>query len=133
LEVLDQGDFRHVGVGRIAHHDGDFLESGGLRRPPAPLPGDDFVAGLHAPYDDRLDDALFPDGIDEFFLFTVPEGLPRLEAVGRQIFDSALQESRFFSNVPRQVGKHRAQSPAELIFSRHQILPLLRISCVHSI
>ncbi len=64
LHVLDDGEFEHLGVVEIAHHRGQLVHRGELRRPPAPLAGDDLeagrVGGVRA-QDQRLDHALLAD------------------------------------------------------------------------
>ncbi len=66
LHVLDDRDLERMGVGHFHRHDRHFMQTGALRRAPAPFASDDFVAilrALHRPHHDRLDDAVLLDGI----------------------------------------------------------------------
>ena len=55
LDILQQGDFESLGIVEIANDDRYLVEPSALRRPPAPLAGDDLVAMAVRPDDDRLD------------------------------------------------------------------------------
>ncbi len=45
LHVLDDRELEHLLVGQVAHDDRHRVQAGPLRRAPAPLTGDDLVAG----------------------------------------------------------------------------------------
>ena len=53
LNILDQGDFKGLGIIEIFYHHGQLVQLSLLRRPPAPLASDDFEIFLmtgHAPH-----------------------------------------------------------------------------------
>ena len=82
LEVFHQGYFQGFAVAEVLDDDRNFVKFRLLRRPPAPLPGDDFIGhGLigMAAHQDGLDDAPFFDGVHQAFDFLFVEHPPWLE------------------------------------------------------
>src|SRR5690606_27486517 len=63
LHVLDDRELEDLLVGEVARDDGNGVEPGLLRGPPAPLAGDDLVAARHGTHDDRLHETLVADGV----------------------------------------------------------------------
>ena len=65
LEVLDERHFEHIAVGRLAfddRHGGEAEFAGGA---PAAFAGDEFEFAIHRADDERLDDAVLADRLDE--------------------------------------------------------------------
>ena len=75
LQVFDQGEFEDGAVVGDAEDDRDFRQTEKLGRAPAAFAGDEFQMVALVADDERLDDALFLDGIGEF-----------AEGFGRKIF-----------------------------------------------
>ena len=76
LEVFDHGQLHGLAVVGLDDHHRNLCQPGHPRRPPPPFTGDDLiVAGLQLPHGQRLDDAVYPDGVRQ-----VTEGL-RLKAL----------------------------------------------------
>ena len=76
LEVFDHGQLHGLAVVGLDDHHRHLCQPGHPRRPPPPFTGDDLiVAGLQLPHGQRLDDAVYPDGVRQ-----VTEGL-RLKAL----------------------------------------------------
>lgn len=82
LEILDECQFQHGAVVSFAEDDGDFLQAGELRGPPATFTGDQLEAVATLADDERLDDALFLDGIGQFLESDRGEFFARLERTG---------------------------------------------------
>src|SRR4030095_5268530 len=57
LDILDQRDLERLFLAEIANDRGPLVQPRLLRRPPAPLAGDDLEAVAVWPHDDRLDHA----------------------------------------------------------------------------
>ena len=79
LEVLDERELEHLAVGRGAFDDGSLGQPGQLRCAPTAFTGDELVHPADDPDDQRLDDALFADGIGELRQCRGREIFPRLE------------------------------------------------------
>jgi hypothetical protein len=82
LDILDQGYFERLGIVKLADDRRDLVETGLLRRPPAPLAGDDLEPSLVGPNDDRLDDAARPDRVGELGQRFLVEDAARLGEIG---------------------------------------------------
>jgi len=132
LEVFNQGKFRQIPIFRLADDDGDLFQAGRLCRPPAPLAGNDLISVVRFPDDDRLDDAAFLHGGNQFPLVIVVEVPPGLKPVRSEFFDPALHERRAVADMIEKVGEHRPQAFAQRVLWRHHILPLLKISLASS-
>ena len=77
---------------RWRDHRRELVESGPLRRPPAPLAGDDLVgravlAAVAGSHHQRLNDALLADRGGQALDLGLVEVLARLVGVGRQVLD----------------------------------------------
>src|SRR3546814_9366963 len=89
---------------QLAEQDRDLVELRLLGRPPAPLAGDDLVhLGAHgvAAHQDRLQDALLPDGLDQRAHLLVVEAAPRLEAAGRELPDRSEEHTSELQSLMR--------------------------------
>ena len=87
LEVFDEGQFQHGAVIRLADDGGDLGQAEHLGGAPAAFAGDQLEMILPGADDERLDDALFLDGVGQF-----PEGfrgkiLARLQRGGADAGD----------------------------------------------
>ena len=82
LEVFDEGKFQHLAVAGLTDNGGCLgqLEFGGGA--PAALPGDEFVLLAHLAHDERLDDAVFADALDQFLQVFGGKFMPGLERTG---------------------------------------------------
>ena len=87
LEVLDEGHFQNIPVRCDALDDRDGGEAEFLRSAPAALTGDEFVFPIHQARDERLDDAVLADGLDEIIERRIDELVARLERGGNDIVD----------------------------------------------
>ena len=93
LQVLDEGDLDGLGIAEVAHHRRQFVEARPLRRPPAPLAGDDLIgraaaaAAVCGPHHQGLDDALGTDRGGEALDLGLVEALARLIRLRRQMLD----------------------------------------------
>ena len=82
LEIFDERQFQHRAVVRLAGDDGNLRQIQQLRRAPAAFAGNQFKISAAFAHDERLDDALFADGIGQFAQRLVGEILARLERAG---------------------------------------------------
>ena len=82
LQIFDQREFQHRAVVGLADDDRDFRQLEELRRAPAAFAGDQFKKSAALAHDERLDDALFADGIGQFPQGLVGKFLARLERGG---------------------------------------------------
>ena len=76
LEVLDEGHLEHIAVGGLTLDDGHGGESEFAGSTPAAFAGDELELAIHGAHDERLDDAVLADGLDE----VVQRGFAELEA-----------------------------------------------------
>ena len=87
LQVLNQCQFEHVPVGRLPHDDGHRCQSDPLRGAPAPFSGDNLVLFVSKAADQRLDDAVFADGVLQFLEMFFTEAFAGLKGGGSQAGD----------------------------------------------
>jgi hypothetical protein len=89
LDVLDDRDFQHLGIVEVPHDDGDLVNLGPLRGPPAPFAGNDLIAVARraGPDDQRLDDTLFADRGGQLLQRVFGKGAARLIGIGVKLFD----------------------------------------------
>ena len=73
LEILDERELEHVLIGRFAQDHRHLRQPDPLRRAPAAFAGDQLIAIVPPPHDERLDDAVLGDGIDELLQLLVVE------------------------------------------------------------
>ena len=66
LQIFDERQFEHRAVVGLADDDGDFRQAEQLGGAPAAFAGDQFEMAVAFADDERLDDALFLDGIGQF-------------------------------------------------------------------
>ena len=74
-------------IGRLDDDNRDFVQTGALRRAPAPLAGDDLESvghAAHRPYHDRLNDAAFAQRSGKFVKFIVGKHAPRIARIRPQ-------------------------------------------------
>ena len=74
LHVFDDRDLERVAVADVDRHDRHFVQTGDLRRAPAPFAGDDLETVLHAldrTHHDRLDHAVLLDRIRKLAEFGI--------------------------------------------------------------
>jgi hypothetical protein len=76
LEILDERHFQHIAVGRLAFDDRDGGESEFAGGAPAAFAGDEFEFAIHRADDQRLDDAVLADRLDE----VIERGFAELDA-----------------------------------------------------
>ena len=79
LEIFDERQFKHRAVVGLADDDGNLRQLQQLRRAPAAFAGDQFKIAAALADDERLDDALFADGIGQFAQRLRGKILARLE------------------------------------------------------
>jgi hypothetical protein len=89
LEIFDEREFQHFAVVSVAEDDRNLLQARQLGGPPAAFASDEFESVALLANDQRLNDALFLDGIGEFlqgFRREIFAGLKRarLHAVQRR-------------------------------------------------
>ena len=101
LQIFDERQLQHRAVVRLAGDDGNLRQIQKLRRAPAAFAGDQFKKTATLAHDERLDDALFADGIGQFAQRLVGEILARLERAGAD----AVQ--RHALDVFAQIGRGR--------------------------
>lgn len=65
LDILDERDLHEAVISEFLHDDRNFLESGNAGGAEAALSGDELIAIACAADDERLDDAVFADGLGE--------------------------------------------------------------------
>src|ERR1051325_9555248 len=90
LHVLDDRELERFGVGRLVHDDRHLVQTGALRRAPAPLAGDDLESvgrAAHGAHDDRLDDAALADRAGELAELGVGEMTARIARIGLDELD----------------------------------------------
>src|SRR5262249_8363280 len=90
LDIFDDRKFERLAVVGLEAHDWHLMQSCALRRPPAPLPGDDFVdlrIARQRAGKDRLKDALFLERGGELVERIGTKILPRVARIGAQKFD----------------------------------------------
>jgi hypothetical protein len=66
LDVFDKSDFHEAVVGDVLDNDGHVMKAGDAGGAKAAFTGDELIAVVRAPYDERLDDAVFANGLGEF-------------------------------------------------------------------
>ena len=82
LQIFDQRNLENFQVGGDASNHRHLGEPRFLRRPPAAFPGDQFVPAADLPHDQRLDDSMLANRLDQF-----------VQRITREIF-SRLQRTR---------------------------------------
>src|ERR1700732_3229078 len=90
LDVFDDRELERLPVVGLEADNRHFMQSGALRRPPAPLSGDDFVAvrsTRHGAREKRLNDAFFLDRGGQLVEAVLAEIPPRVAWVGAEKFD----------------------------------------------
>ena len=97
LEILDQGEFQHRAVIGFAQDHRDFGNPGELCRAPAAFSGDQLEGVAFLADDERLDDALFADGIRQFAQRFFGEIFSRLQRAGLDALKSDAKD--FFAVV----------------------------------
>jgi hypothetical protein len=127
LDVLDERHLEKVALGLLLPPDDRDLRQARQRgRPPPPLPGDDLELFAPGGHDDRLDDALLPDGRGELRERALRELAAGLEPVGNEPADLDLPCSPaacFTWNIVPP-GQERRKTPPQRLFLSHRI-PLL--------
>ena len=87
LEVLDERELEDVLVGRLADDDRRIGDLAALRGAPAAFAGDDLEFVGPPPDDERLDDAVDFDRIDQLLQVLVAENGARLEGRGDDLVE----------------------------------------------
>src|SRR5204862_1216693 len=94
LEILDERDLQDLGIAKRPDDDRHLVQSGTLRRSPAPFARDQLefrpgVAGISydiinqivdRPHQERMEDALFAAGLQEAVGLGLGYGRPRLDS-----------------------------------------------------
>src|SRR5262249_16873502 len=94
LDVLDQGELRHLALADIAHHRGNSLETSQTSRAQAPLASHELiVAAGAAPHQDGLEDASRLDRRRELLNRLIVKPRARLERVGSDVVHRKLTDS----------------------------------------
>lgn len=95
LEVFDERELEDLSVGSLADDGGRVGEAEACGGAPAALAGDELVtrAGRGFPEDERLDDALGPDGLDQLVEVGLAEFLARLERAGSDLGEGDAEDS----------------------------------------
>jgi hypothetical protein len=79
LQIFDEREFQDRAVVGLAGDDGNLRQIQELRRAPAAFAGDQFKITAALADDERLDDALFADGIGQFAQGILGELFARLQ------------------------------------------------------
>jgi hypothetical protein len=87
LDVLNEGDFHEAVVGIVLNDYRNLGKAGKFGGAPAALSGDQLVARTGGADDQRLDDAVFADGLGEFLEAVGLEDGARLQRIGVDIAD----------------------------------------------
>lgn len=87
LKVLNEGHFEHVTVGCFAFDDGHGGQAEFLRGPPATFSGDQFELITDLSDNEWLNDAVLPDGLNEFVKRAFDEVGAGLEWTGDDLID----------------------------------------------
>ncbi len=90
LDILDDRDLDHIGIGKLADDDRQFVQLRHLRRTPAAFAGDDLVqtlAGRVRTHDQRLQHTATAQRIGQFLQGFGVEMTARLIRVGGDLFD----------------------------------------------
>ena len=91
LQILDERHLQRLAVGEIADEHRHFVQPRPLRRPPAPLAGDNLERRrvVHAPpHQERLQDAFGGDRLGQFVEFGIRHPSARLKAAGAELVDA---------------------------------------------
>ena len=94
LQVLDEGEHGTGGVADIEDAGGDDLDAKVAERAQAALTGDELEALADLADDDRLDEALGPDGLRELLDGGVVKLASGLAGVGHHLADGHLEDAR---------------------------------------
>ena len=123
LQVLDERELQHLLVGRRADNGRRLQQADLARRAPAALPGDELILAIPLPHDERLDDAVLADGIDQLLQLLAAELRARLERRGDDEIQPELLHplARFLRGRGRgdALVDERAESFSESELGRH--------------
>jgi len=113
LDVLDDGELKHLLVVGVSGNDRDFGQSGLLRGAPAAFAGDDLVfIRRGAAHDDGLDDAFALDRESELHHGIGFEFTPGLVGVGVDVVDGDEQDAAVTRRSLYVMGGHGGRSGA---------------------
>ena len=112
LEVFDQREFEHLAVRGLAHDGGRVLEFERLGRPPAAFPRDQFVMVADLADDQRLDDPLLADRIDEFMERFGLELLARLKGAALDLLQLELLDGFTWRRLKGRGGRAQRRGGA---------------------
>ena len=132
LQIFDQGEFQDLLVARLPHDGGRMAQRERPGGAPPALAGDQFVMRAHLAHDQRLDDPLLPDRLDQFAERIRLEILARLKGAAANVFELDLADHltgrrphrsrsrRHGAAAPRAAGRtgldQRAQTPSKNVF-----------------
>ena len=125
LEVLDHGQLHGLAVVGLDDHGGHLCQPGHPRRPPPPLAGDDLIIpALQLPHRQRLDDAVYPDGVRQIAERLRVEALAGLGGAALHLTDGQQQGGgAFVLGGDDIVAQQRAQSLAQTFCICHTASP----------
>src|SRR3984893_2540918 len=140
LDVFDDRELERLPVVGLEADYRHFMQSGALRRPPAPLTGDNFEAvrsARHGAREKRLNDAFFLDRGGQLVEAVLAKIPPRVARIGAERFDrNFLRRAGNWSAVrgipgPGKQGGKSAPEPRRRCFGGstgfHPEIPRLRI------
>ena len=107
LEILDQGEFHYLAVGGFPDHDRGLGESGLLGGAPTAFPGNQFKSLGAGSDDQRLDDALFPNGVRQFLQGLGQEVFTRLKRAGMDAAQREVSNRSLSCRRGRRAGRRR--------------------------
>jgi hypothetical protein len=118
LDILDQRDLERLFLAEVADDRRQLVQPRLLRRPPAPLAGDDLEAVAVRPHDDRLDDAPRLDRFGELGERVLVEDPPRLAGMRLDAGDRdhphvAAPAGAAHRRLLRHVAEQRGEAAAE--------------------
>ncbi|CAH1662878.1 hypothetical protein BOSEA31B_12454 [Hyphomicrobiales bacterium] len=140
LHVLDDGDLQRLAIIGFDENDRDIVQLGALRRPPAPLAGDDLIGIDHARNradDDRLQNAAFANRIRQLVEILLDEAASRIAGARAQELDRnpalttrTLDRTDFLTDIADQRCQTATKAGTPLFFGhrhpRYLILSLVQ-------
>jgi hypothetical protein len=93
LQVFDQRQFEHFQVVCASNYDGNLGKADLLRRAPAAFARDQFKSSAYLSNNERLNDAMLPNRVDQFLQCFAREIFARLQRAGNDVCQIDLMDS----------------------------------------
>ena len=90
LQILDQRKLEHLEIARVPDDYRRLRQTGFLRRTPSSLTRDQLVSPVRLTNDQRLDDSMLPNGIDQFLQCVALKFLARLQRTRNDVGQTGL-------------------------------------------